>query len=100
MQTITKQQAFKLLDNVPEQHTFYCCDGCRIWNIRDLLSELLNMSDDTFSYHSNREKKDFSNWVRDVIGDKKLAEDLAKAKGHLEAINVMTARVAFWESKV
>jgi predicted RNA-binding protein with PUA-like domain len=100
MPKITKQQALKFLENVPEQHTFYCCDGRRIWNMRGLLSELLNMSDDTFLYHSNQEKNDFSNWVRGVIGDKKLADDLAKAKDHLEAVNATTARVAFLESKI
>jgi hypothetical protein len=97
MPKITKQQAQRFLDNVPEQYTFYCCDGCRIWNMRDLLNELLNMSDDTFSCHFNQEKNDFSNWVRDVIGDEKLAKDLDKAKGHLEAVNAVTARVALLE---
>jgi hypothetical protein len=100
MPKITKQQALKFLDNVPEQYTFYCCDGHRIWNMRDLLSELLNMTDDTFSYHSNQEKTDFSNWVRDVIGDEKLARDLDKAKGRLEAANAVTARVALLESRI
>lgn len=100
MPKITKQQALKFLDNVPEQYTFYCCDDHHIWNMRDLLSELLNMTDDTFLYHSNQEKNDFSNWVRDVIGDEKLARDLARAKGHLEAVNTVTVRVAFLESKI
>lgn len=100
MPKLTKQQTLKFLDNVPEQYTFYCRDGCRLWNMRDLQNELLNMTDDMFSYHSNREKTDFSNWVRDVIGDEKLAKDLNKAKSRLEAANAVTARVALLESRI
>jgi hypothetical protein len=100
MPKMTKQQALRFLDNVPEQYTFYCRDGRRLWSMRDLQSELLNMTDDAFSYHSNQEKTDFSNWVRDVIGDEKLAKDLNKAKGRLEAANAVAARVALLESKI
>jgi hypothetical protein len=100
MPKMTKQQALRFLDNVPEQYTFYCCDGYRIWNMRDLRDKLLNMTDDTFSCHSNQEKADFSNWVRDVIGDEKLARDLARATDRLEAVNAVTARVALLESRI
>lgn len=87
MPKITKQQVLKLLDNVPGQYTFYCCNGHRIWSMRDLLNELFSMNDDAFSYHFNKEKNDFRSWVRDVIGDEKLARDLDKAKNRFEAVN-------------
>jgi len=37
------------------------------------------MNEETFGYHSNETKSDFSNWVKDVIGDEKLAADLKRA---------------------
>lgn len=100
MPKITKQQALKLLDNVPDQYTFYCSDGSRLWSMRDLQDELLKMADDTFSYHSDHDKTDFSNWVKDIIGDEKLARDLAKAKGRLEAANAVTSRIVLLESRI
>jgi len=100
MPRLTKQEAQKLLDNVLEQYMFYCNDGRLIQSMRDLQNALLNMADDTFWYHSNQEKNDFSNWIRDVIGDVKLARDLDKAKDRFQAQSVVAARIAFLEGKI
>jgi hypothetical protein len=61
-----------LLAKVPVEYAFLCHDG-------KVFTNLVVMSDETFGYHSNPEKNDFSNWVRDVIKDKKLARDFQKS---------------------
>ena len=38
------------------------------------------MKKETFAHHVNAEKNDFSAWVRDILGDQKLAQDLSKVK--------------------
>jgi hypothetical protein len=100
MVRILRGDAEKLLAAVPEQHAFRCHDGSTLRDMRELSASLPRMSDDTFYYHSNQEKKDFSNWVRDVIGDQKLARDLEKARDRTEAAKKAAERVAFLSGKL
>ena len=88
-----KQEALKFLSMVPEKHVFWCHDGRVLKNMNELGEALAVMADETFAYHSNSEKKDFSNWVRDVIGDAKLADDLGNALDRNQAARIMTSRI-------
>ena len=100
MPRITKQDAQRFLDNVAEEHVFRCCDGCSIRNLKELQVALADMTDDVFAYHSNPEKSDFSNWVRDIAGDEKLAADLSKAKSRSQALAAVSRRVTLLESRI
>jgi hypothetical protein len=61
--------------------------------MKELGEALAVMADETFAYHSNSDKKDFSNWMRDVIGDEKLAKDLENALDRNQAAGIVTSRV-------
>jgi len=89
-----KEQTTNLLAKVPEDHVFFCNDGKVFTDMKELAEGLVAMSDETFGYHSNPEKNDFSDWVRDVIKDEKLASDLATATTRLEAVGFVTSRLA------
>jgi hypothetical protein len=89
-----KEQAKKFLANVPEEYVFRCCDGTIFRNMQELKDGLDSMTDESFTYHSNTEKKDFSNWVRDIIGDAKLARDLEKAANRTQAAKQAAKQVA------
>ena len=88
-----KYDAQKLLTLVPEEYVFRCHDGRILKNMKELGEALAVMADETFAYHSNSEKKDFSNWVRDVIGDEKLAKDLENALDRNQAARIVTSRI-------
>jgi len=100
MPRILRQDAERLLAKVPEEHVFRCCDGRVLRDMKELGEALTSMTDETFAYHSNEEKKDFSNWVRDVMGDEKLARDLAKSLSRTQAAKRAAERVAFLSSKL
>jgi hypothetical protein len=89
-----KEQARKLLSKVPEEYVFRCQDGRILRDMKELAEALATMTDETFVYHSNAEKKDFSNWVRDIIGDEKLAKDLEKAENRAQAAKQAATRIA------
>lgn len=91
---ISKADAEKLLARVPEEYVFWCHDGRTLRDMPELGEALSAMSDETFAYHSNAEKQDFSNWVRDIIGDEKLAGDLAKASSRSQAAKQVASRIA------
>lgn len=100
MAKIQKEDAQKWLAPVPEQYAFWRCDGQSIRDMTQLASELDTMSDEIFEYHSNKQRKDFSNWVRDVIGDQKLANDLKKAPNRYQAGRAVRQRLSFLSDKL
>ena len=78
MPRILRRDAEKLLANVPEEHAFRSCDGTRLLNMNQLGEALNTMTDETFTHHSSEEKKDFGNWVRDVIGGPEAGDGLGQ----------------------
>ena len=97
---VTKQDAEKLLADVPADRVFWCCDGRVFKNMRELADGLANMSDDAFLYHSNDEKHDFSNWLADVVEDEKLAKDLTNSISRREAAKRVNDRVTLLNMKL
>ena len=93
------QDAERLLADVPEQYLFKCKDGRILRNMRDLRDALLTMTNDTFTYHSNDVKCDFSDWVRNVIKDGRLARDLARSTTRPQAAKRTAYRTAVLSSK-
>ncbi|MEM4245198.1 MAG: hypothetical protein QW404_00990 [Candidatus Nanoarchaeia archaeon] len=91
---ITRGDAERFLNDVPEEYQFWVNDGTTIRNMEQLADALRNMNEETFRYHSNKEKSDFSNWLKDIVGDEKLARDLMKNKNKISAYNKVKERVS------
>jgi len=89
-----KRQTAKAMTKVPVELVFWCHDGSVFDDLRELAEGLAAMSDETFFYHSNYEKQDFANWVRDVIEDAWLADELARAASRLQAAECVANRIA------
>ncbi len=90
-----KKQMAKSMTKVPVELVFWCHDGSVFNDIRELAEGLAAMSDETYFYHSNYEKQDFANWVRDVIEDAWLADELARATSRLQAAECVVNRIAW-----
>ena len=99
MVSITKPVAKARLGDVPEEKRFWVVDGRYLNNLEELKAALEGMTDETFLAHSNETKSDFSKWVREVIGDDKLATDLAKSATRLWAAKSVGDRIKFLKSK-
>ncbi len=99
-QEISKEQAEKFLGKVPEEHVFWCRDGRVIRDMPELGEALASMSDETFVSHSNTEKNDFANWVRDIIKDEKLARDLMNSSDREQAAKRVAERVDYLKTKL
>ncbi len=100
MARILRQDAERLLGDVPDDKAFWVCDGRSLKSMRDLQWALDQMGEETFHTHSNGEKSDFSIWVKDVIGDEKLARDLSKSTTPAMAAKNVSSRIAFLDGKV
>ncbi|HLG24677.1 MAG TPA: DUF5752 family protein [Candidatus Nanoarchaeia archaeon] len=57
----------------PEQY-FRLQNGRVLKNLYELINSLESMDESCFSHHVNPEKNDFSNWIRHVFKDEKLAD--------------------------
>jgi hypothetical protein len=97
--SISKSQVVKYLAKVSDDKVFWCCDGSILRDIKELQDALARMSDQTFAYHCNDIKKDFSNWVRDVLGDEKLATDLETVLNREQAFSVVEEHCCLLLSK-
>lgn len=91
---VTRGDAERFLNDVPEEYQFWSKDGTTFRNVEQLAEAIKNMDDETFKHHSNQEKTDFSNWLRDIVGDEKLARDLMKNKSKDSAYNKVRERIA------
>jgi len=96
---ISKEEAYRRLGDVADDKRFWCQDGKVIKKLKGLEEALNNMSDETFHHHSGEERNDFSSWVRDVLGDDKLARDLSKAKSRSQASKAVAQRISFLQNK-
>ncbi len=58
---------------VPKDKAFEAIDGSEIRDLITLADTLESMSDDSYYYHVEAQRNDFSNWVRDCLGETELA---------------------------
>ena len=94
-----KEDVIKLLSDVPGDRCFWCSSGQVFRNLNDLAAGFESMSEDTYKSHANKDKNDFKNWVTDIIGDKKLAMELLKARSKKSAAEKVKKRVAELKKK-
>lgn len=100
MVRVTQSVARQRLGDVASDKQFWCQNGQVFKNLRDMEIAFGQMGDDTFRYHASEAKNDFSNWVRDVIGDEKLARDLQKSTVPTQAGKAVASRNAWLRSKI
>jgi hypothetical protein len=95
-----KEDATRVLGDVSGDKRFFCHDGCIASNLQQLAECLSHMDEQSYNHHVTGEKNDFSNWVRDVFGDHRLANELARSRNKDEAIRVLTGRIAWLKRKL
>jgi hypothetical protein len=96
---MTKTQAQKLLSDVPQDKVFWSHDGQVFKSLYELERGLNTMADEAYSYHANSEKNDFSIWIRQVIGDEILANDIEKTLNRQNAAMKVEERIHHLISK-
>jgi len=67
--------------------------GKTIKNMEQLAKELTIMDDKTFSRHNNSKKNDFYCWIRDSVGDKRLARDIMNIRLKQNMLDIVRKRI-------
>ncbi len=97
---ISKEEARRRLADVPDDKRFWCHDGKIVRNLRELARALNDMSDETFRYHLSGGRNDFSKWIREVLGDGKLADEFSRVKSRMQASQVVTKSILLLERRM
>lgn len=95
MAKINFETAALILSDVAEDKVFFTNDGSKFFNLNDLANGLKKMDKETFEYHVNKEKNDFSTWIYDVLGDSSLADNLRKCKDKKDFIKKIRTRITY-----
>ncbi|MBN1375488.1 MAG: hypothetical protein JXA01_04975 [Dehalococcoidia bacterium] len=94
-----KDDAQRVLRHVSDEKRFYCHDGNIVNNVYELKNALEKMNHACFTHHVTDEKNDFARWIREVLGDDKMANDLSKAPSQKEAAAVVKGRIAWLQDR-
>ena len=70
----------KILLNADPAKQFWTADGRAIKNLFGLSRAFEEMSNEVYTYHANENKNDFSSWVQDVFGERRLAKRLGESR--------------------
>ena len=73
-----KTKKKNILKDTNSNHYFFVQDGTILKNVLDLSKHLDKMADEVFKHHVSEMKNDFSNWIKDVFKEEKLAKELLK----------------------
>jgi len=90
---VTKDEAKKYLGDCSPEQSFWVNNGPIVKNLDELSHALPELSDDLFSHHVNNDKNDFSNWIRDIIGDQKLANDIISSRNKESMLKKLNTRL-------
>lgn len=72
---------------VDGEQAFCCVDGRTLHSLVDLALALDEMADDTFYYHANQDRNDFSEWIKGVFQLEDLSEQFrGKDKGSAQIV--------------
>ena len=90
---VSKDEARKYLCDAAPEKCFWVNNGPVLKNLDELANALPEINDEAFHHHVNSDKNDFSSWINDVIGDKKLANDLLSSKNRESAVKKVRNRL-------
>ncbi len=79
----------RLFTCIKPQEYFHLHNGVVIKSLRDLIDVLEIIDDETFAYHVNLQKNDFSDWIGAVFKDNNLSQAVKGAKSKQEIIEIL-----------
>lgn len=88
-----------ILKDVPSHHYFLARNGVTIKNLQELKTAIEQMDDASFKHHVNEEKNDFSEWIKNIIKDEKLAKNILSTFSKEKMMQIIEKRIKEAENK-
>jgi hypothetical protein len=96
---IFREPGFEFLRNASERELFYLHNGITISGVRDLVVQVINMDDHSFSLYVSASENVFSSWFESVFKDKELGFNVKNEKSRTAFINVVVERICELEER-
>jgi hypothetical protein len=74
----------------PEEY-FILRNGHPVRSLQELIEALEYISDATFEHHVTEHRNDFANWIRDVIGEPELAQEVQSCEDRADMLRALLA---------
>ncbi len=84
----------------PSKDELLLKNGRLVRSLKELIDALKKIDDNVFSYHVNRNKHDFAEWVEDVLEKEELANKLRKTIFREDIINILEDHEKELEEKI
>jgi len=97
--TVSLEDAERILADASPEQCFWVNNGPIIKNLSEMANVLACMKDEIFSHHVNKEKNDFGNWVRDVLKDEELANNITSVRSKEKILKKVQSRLKKLEIK-
>ena len=97
--TVSLEDAERILADASPEQCFWVNNGPIIRNLSEMANALACMKDEIFSHHVNKEKNDFGNWVRDVLKDEELANNITSVRSKEKILKKVQSRLKKLEIK-
>ena len=91
------EDAERILSDVKPEQSFWVHNGPVVRNLHEFEKAIEHMNDEIFRHHVYNSRNDFANWVRDIIKDEELADDMLKVKSKDKTLKKIKDRVKFIE---
>ena len=85
----------RFLAEVSNEKEFFFHTGVHVNNITDFSHIVEDLSEEEVARYVNKEKNDFASWVSEVVGDKKLAGQLKKARKKPTILKKIEDRISY-----
>jgi hypothetical protein len=91
---ITRESAERHLSDVtPMWRAFWFHPHLVAKNMIEFVAALKEIDDGVYLYHAEGHKNDLAKWIREVVGDGVLADELERVKTRDEAVQVCSNRI-------
>ena len=75
--------------SVPYEKQFHFRDGTSVESLEQLKAKLESIGYQEFYHHVNPQKNDFASWIKHVLRDEHLADDLQKVSSIVETVEII-----------
>jgi hypothetical protein len=90
---VSSKKIHPYLSDVRKGNDFIICNGKHINNLKELLVQLINMSEDVFRYHVTDYRNDFAAWIYNAVGYKELAEAIGPIKSKEKIVETIKSKI-------
>jgi hypothetical protein len=94
------EKAKKILSKVHPDFSFKLVNGGELNNLDGLLESLKEMEDETFYHHVTSNRNDFANWVKDILKDEGLSEEMSYCHDKVLMEKIVSNRILELHEKI